>query len=168
MKKKLVFSLIATIMAFTNVSAQLDSATFDFWVGKWDAEWQNPQGVTEKGKNFIEKTLDGKVLQEHFEILTGANKGFLGTSISVYNPRTQSYHQAWADNTGGYINLVGEVIGDQKIFKTLPKQQGDLTLISRMIFYDIKQDSFTWDWELSKDNGATWQLQWRINYTRSK
>jgi len=36
----------------------------------------------------------------------------------------------------------------------------------RMIFYEIKKDSFTWDWENSTDYGKTWSLQWRINYKR--
>jgi len=158
--------LISFLFISNNLFAQLDSATFDFWVGKWDASWQNAKGETEKGTNFIEQTLDGKVLQEHFEILSGVNNGFKGTSISVYNPRTKSYHQAWADNSGGYFNFFGEVDGDKKIFKTEPRKRGEDTIIQRMVFYDIKKESFTWDWELSKDDGKTWTLQWRINYTR--
>jgi hypothetical protein len=35
-----------------------------------------------------------------------------------------------------------------------------------MVFYDIKKDSFTWDWEGTQDGGETWNLLWRINYTR--
>lgn len=168
MKKQVipVLLLMLAVLTVNNLYAQLDSTTFDFWVGKWDASWQNPQGVTEKGTNFIEKILDGRVIQEHFVILSGQNKGFKGTSISVYNPVTKSYHQAWADNSGGYFDFIAEVDGEKKIFTTQPRKRGDDTIIQRMVFYDIKHESFTWDWELTKDHGKTWSLQWRIHYTR--
>ena len=40
-------------------------------------------------------------------------------------------------------------------------QQGN-TVINRMIFHDIKSDSFTWDWQSSSDGGKTWQLNWQF------
>jgi hypothetical protein len=164
--KKVILVFLFGIITHQS-KAQLDSLTFDFWVGKWAATWQNSKGETETGTNLIEKILDERVLQEHFEILSGGNKGFKGTSISVWNSRNKTYHQAWADNQGGYFNFTGEVDGDKKIFKTSPRASGDQTIIQRMVFYDIKENSFTWDWESSTDNGDTWSLNWRINYSRS-
>ncbi|MDZ7691907.1 MAG: hypothetical protein U5K69_12400 [Balneolaceae bacterium] len=38
----------------------------------------------------------------------------------------------------------------------------------RMVFYDITATSFTWDWESSKNDEATWQLIWSIWYTRAQ
>ena len=35
-----------------------------------------------------------------------------------------------------------------------------------MVFYDIGENSLTWDWESSLDGGETWKLQWRIFYIR--
>jgi hypothetical protein len=37
-----------------------------------------------------------------------------------------------------------------------------------MVFYNIKADSFTWDWETSKDGGENFQLSWRISYQRKE
>ena len=39
-------------------------------------------------------------------------------------------------------------------------------LIQRMVFYNISKDKFDWNWESSKDNGKTWTLNWKLNYTR--
>jgi hypothetical protein len=39
----------------------LDSASFDFWVGKWNLTWDEGNGDMGKETNEIEKTLDGKV-----------------------------------------------------------------------------------------------------------
>lgn len=155
------------ILLFINTQAQndLNESTYDFWVGKWKAEWGTGDQKG-SGMNVITKTLDDKVLQENFQILEGQNAGFKGTSISVFNPRKKSWHQAWADNNGGYFNFIGEVIDDKKIFKTLPVEKDGKVIIQRMVFYNFSKDSFTWDWEATQDGGDTWKLQWRINYTR--
>jgi hypothetical protein len=141
-----------------------DSSLFDFWIGQWDLTWQNADGSIGSGTNNIEKTLDGKVIQENFR----DTKGFKGTSISVFNTQRKTWHQAWADNGGGFFNFFGDVEGDKKIFKTQPRELNGNTVILRMVFYDIKSDSLKWDWERSDDGGKTWKLNWRINYVRKK
>lgn len=158
--------LILILFPFS-ISAQSltvqDSALFDFWVGDWDLTWKNASGKIEKGTNSVVKILDGKVIQENFSFASGA---FKGTSISVYNSSRKIWHQAWADSQGGYFDFEGDVDGNKRIFKTRLREQNGQKIIQRMVFYDIKSDSFTWDWEQSRDGGVTWQLQWRINYVR--
>ena len=141
-----------------------DSTLFDFWVGKWELTWDNADGTKGRGSNRIEKTLDGKVIQENFQ----DTNGFKGTSISVYNTKNNTWHQAWADNQGGYFDLLGYVQGEKRMFQTSAKESGGKKIIQRMVFYDIKADSLKWDWEMSTDNGQTWTLQWRIFYSRVK
>jgi hypothetical protein len=36
----------------------------------------------------------------------------------------------------------------------------------RMVFTNIKPDSFDWRWEASTDGGKTWQVNWPIHYKR--
>ena len=157
------------LLAFMNFSLQAQTGQeFDFWVGKWDLKWDLGEGKVGRGVNHIVKTLDGKVIQENFEATdSGPMTGFKGTSISVFNPNTKVWHQAWADNQGGYFDFRGEIDGDKRIFKTKPLVNKDQNLVMRMVFYDISEDAFTWDWERSQDGGETWTLAWRINYTRS-
>jgi len=144
-----------------------DSLLFDFWVGTWEVSWDEGDGKKGTGQNVIEKTLDGKVIQENFAIDTGNGSGFKGTSISVYNPTTGTWHQAWADNQGGYYNFIGEVIGNKRVFKLAhPFKKDGKELTYRMVFYDINKDSLKWDWEYSTDGGETWELSWRIFYNR--
>lgn len=140
---------------------------FDFWVGKWDVTWDEGEGKIGRGTNHITKTLDEKVIQENFEILEGQSVGFKGTSISVYQPRFKRWKQAWADNNGGYYDFIGKFEGDKRIFQTevFETKEGK-QFTQRMVFYDIKENSLTWDWESSMDGGKTWKLNWRINYKR--
>ena len=36
----------------------------------------------------------------------------------------------------------------------------------RMVWYDIQEDRFNWNWERSDDGGKTWRVLWQIRYTR--
>ncbi len=157
----LLFSLIA------NAQSKIleDSTLFDFWVGEWSLEWTNADGSKSYGTNKIEKTLDGKVIQENFR---DPKSGAKGTSISVYNSKLKTWHQAWADNGGSYYDFEGAIDGEKRIFRTKEKEVNGEKIIQRMVFYNIKPDSLTWDWELTKDGGKTWTLQWRILYSRKQ
>ncbi len=158
----LSISLFITATIFSQDTSNQENA-FDFWVGNWSLEWIGKDSTIIKGTNIITKTLDAKVIKENFE---NPSTGFKGTSISVYNTKTKTWHQAWADNQGGYYNFIGEINGNKRIFKTLPKKVNDNIVIQRMVFYDITPTKFIWDWESTKDGGKTWKLNWRINYTK--
>lgn len=154
--------LIANLVAAQPLKLQ-DSTLFDFWIGDWDLSWTNSAGKVEKGTNRILRILDGKVIQESFSFASGT---FKGVSISVYNPTKKTWRQAWADTQGSYYDFEGDLDGENRIFKTKVREENGQKFIQRMVFYDIKPKSLTWDWESSRDGGATWQLVWRINYVR--
>jgi len=154
-------------LAQTNINELDPEQYFDFWVGEWEVSWEEGEGDMGCGTNIVEKTLDGSVIQENFRILEGNNKGFKGTSISVYQPRFDRWKQSWADNTGGYFDFTGKIDGNKRIFQTeVVEMEDGRKLIQRMVFYDITDNSMTWDWEASEDGGDTWTLNWRINYIR--
>jgi hypothetical protein len=155
-----------TVLSQTSVESLEPEEYFNFWVGQWEVSWEEGDGMGH-GTNHIEKTLDGKVLQENFEITEGQNTGFKGTSISVYQPRFERWKQAWADNNGGYYDFTGEIEGNKRIFQTeVGELEDGREFTQRMVFYDITEDSMTWDWESSEDGGETWTLSWRIFYER--
>lgn len=165
--RRLILQVILIVMVSQNIAAQSDvNKWFDFWVGRWDASWDEGEGKLGKGTNTITKVLDGTVVQEDFVITDGLQKGFKGMSLSVLGANSKQWHQAWADNQGGFYNLIGERNADVRVFKTPPRTVGGKEIVQRMVFKDVKTDSFTWDWEKSEDGGKTWKLEWRIDYKR--
>ena len=36
----------------------------------------------------------------------------------------------------------------------------------RMVWYDIEEQQFQWNWERSDDGGQTWRTLWHIDYTK--
>ena len=167
--KSLILASLLTFAAFPLIAEehkQAPETNFDFWVGQWDLTWEHADGSIGKGTNGIVKILDDNVIQENFRATEGAYAGMKGISISVYDPRQKSWFQTWQDNQGSNINLTGEFDGKRRIFKTAVRTVNEQQIISRMQFYDIRENSLIWDWERSTDNGDTWELQWRINYVR--
>ncbi|MEX0649150.1 MAG: DUF1579 family protein [Balneolaceae bacterium] len=139
---------------------------FDFWLGEWELTWQNEDGTTATGSNTIERILDGHIIREKFKAMTGDMAGFTGESYSAYNAGTGEWKQTWVDNQGAYLDFTGEISGDKRIFKrNALSPEGD-EFLQRMVFYNISEQSLTWDWETSQDDGQTWQLRWRIHYQR--
>lgn len=139
---------------------------FDFWIGEWNLTWEDPDGSTGTGFNTIERVLNDAVIKENFEGQTGAYTGYIGKSYSVYQPASGEWKQTWVDNSGGYLDFTGEFEDDRRLFtRTGTDQNGD-PIMQRMVFYDIQEESFTWDWEVSRDNGQSWILNWRIQYER--
>jgi len=149
---------------YWTLAQELTATSFDFWLGKWDLTWVDPNGSQGKGSNRIMRILDDQVIQEHFEASEGLYKGMKGTSISVFNPQTKMWHQTWQDNQGGNLVFTGRIDGDRKYFETA-LQNGQQ---SRMVFYGFSENGFFWDWESTIDSGQTWTLNWRIHYTKKE
>jgi len=130
---------------------------FDFWLGEWDAHW----GEDGKGANHVKRTLVGKVLQEDFNA-----PDLHGMSVSVYDPERNLWCQTWVDNKGTYLDFTGKF------------EDGKMTLVrdaivrgekckQRMVWYDIREDQFHWNWERSDDGADTWHVLWQIHYQRT-
>lgn len=164
--KKLTITFCMLLAGVVLNAQELAPDTYDFWLGKWQAKWVDSQGNAGEGTNHIYLITGEKVLHENFEIHKGVNAGYKGTSISVFNSSTKVWHQTWMDNQGGNIIFTGEILGEKRIFKTAMQEQNGQQIQSRMIFYNISDQSFSWDWERTTDGGKTWNLNWRIQYTR--
>lgn len=163
-----IFILVSFFAMFpVELHAQDDPKTwFDFWIGEWTVRWKDEDGTTGTGTNSVVRILDNTVIQENFRAETGTLSGYKGTSLSVYNPAKQSWHQGYADNQGAYFNFTGSRDGDKRIFQTAVVDRDGKKIVQRMVFSDISDETITWDWELSEDGGLTWNLKWKIYYAR--
>lgn len=171
-KSPLLFQLIFFFSLISHSSFAIDQALapenyFDFWLGEWNLKWYHEDGSVSTGYNRIVKILDGKVIQENFESYSEKEEVPLkGMSLSVYNPRSQQWHQAWTDNQGSYFNFIGEVEGDTRIFSMETSTPEGGKMIFRMVFSNIEEDSLLWTWEASDDGGDSWKQRWQIHYER--
>ncbi len=141
----------------------LEASQFDFWVGSWQGGWVDTEGKEQFAENIITKGINGCVIEENF---TFEDKSFFGKSLSMYNVNKKLWEQTWVDNNGSYMNFTGGINGSNMVMQRNVITKTGKEIIQRMVFTDITKDSFTWNWESSSDNGATWKLVWKILYTR--
>ena len=141
----------------TNEAAALRQ--FDFWLGDWDLTW----GEAGKGTNRITAVLDNRVIQEQFD--GTPSTPLQGLSVSTYNTQLGKWQQTWVDNSGSYLDFVGEfadgkmVLSREAVLEGKPIQQ-------RMVWHNITELALDWNWERSEDGGETWQVMWHIRYQR--
>lgn len=135
--------------------------TFDFWIGSWDAYWNDSL----QGTNTITKILGNAVVEENFLFNDGT---FSGKSWSVYDSSKNLWRQTWVDNSGSYLVFTGGLEDDKVVLKMTDKRtKSGKPLEMRMIFFNIKKDTFDWDWQSSPD-GINWRSEWFITYIRKK
>ena len=173
MKIRNILCLILTIIFSLSAFAQSDdkppcsypeAKQFDFWVGTWKAEWTDKDGIKQEGTNIIKKILGGCVVEENFDGNPGTP--LIGKSLSVYVPRLKKWKQTWVDNSGGYLDFVGEFeTGKMILSRDFLNKEGK-KISQRMVYYNIGEESFDWNWERSMDEGKAWNVMWKIHYTR--
>ena len=139
----------------------------DFWVGEWDLSFAQPGGTTGRATNRITRDEFGScVIAEHFE---QADIAYVGASHSMYHPQKKKWVQTWVDSGGAYITLVGgPVEGRPYSFELVTVEpKGPKQTWSRMIWQDVKPDSFTWRWQARQGDGS-YTDSWVIKYKRRK
>lgn len=141
--------------------ASPEFSQFDFWVGEWNLTW----GDSGRGTNTIDKVMGGCVIQENFDGTPSIQ--LKGMSVSTYNKNQGKWQQTWVDNSGGYLDFVGEFKEGKMILSRSFEKDGN-KIEQRMVWYNISDNELDWNWERSDDNGETWKVFWKIHYQRKK
>jgi hypothetical protein len=69
------------------------------------------------------------------------------------------------DNNGSYLDFTGTFEDGKMILVRDAVVRGEKCK-QRMIWYNIEESQFDWNWERSDDGGITWRTLWQIKYTR--
>jgi hypothetical protein len=135
---------------------------FDFWAGNWDVKDPSGQVV---GTNRITREYDGCVLQEHWVAL-GPQKQ-TGSSFNTYSPPVKRWHQTWVDSTGGFLLLDG-AMADKSMVLTgeMPARKGTGMVQHRIAFTPNANGTVRQLWEVSRDGGRTWAVNFDGTYVR--
>ena len=139
----------------------LGPEALDFWLGTWDLTWADGG----RGRNTIRRILDDRVIEESF-VDHASENALLGRSVSVRDSADGRWHQTWVDSTGGWIELVG-VEADGRISFQREFVRDGIAAIQRMVWLDVTDASFRWEWQRSRDGGTTWEVIWAIDYRRA-
>jgi hypothetical protein len=151
-------------------------ADFDFLMGRWNvrhrrlrerlkgsSSWEEFAGTS------IARPLLGGLGNIDENIMERASGRLEGTSIRFYNPLSQQWSIYWADSVnvilqppmiGGFVQGRGEFY-DQELFE-------GRAIFSRFIWSDITATSCHWEQAFSEDGGASWEVNWIMDFTRQE
>jgi len=131
---------------------------FDFWLGEWDVSW----GEDGWGTNHVLRIMNNKIIQENF-----STPDLQGMSVSSYDRERGVWCQTWVDNNGSYLDFTGKFDEGRMTLTRDAIVRGE-AFKQRMVWYNIEEDQFDWNWERSDDGGTTWRVMWQIKYKRKK
>ncbi len=84
---------------------------------------------------------------------------------SAWKPERRRWGQTWVDSSGTYLDFTGNfrdgrmaLFGCHRAWRACKQ---------RMVWYNIKQDEFDWNWERSDDEGETWRMLWQISQQKA-
>jgi hypothetical protein len=144
-----------TAQQTTNCTAP-EHRQFDFWLGDWDVK--GPKGNL-VGTNLITLELGGCVLQEHWT----NTQGNRGSSFNIFSNSDQKWHQAWVDDGGTFLNLIGEFKDGKMVLVN------DAPVVTDRITWNLvdgDKDRVRQHWEQSQDGGKTWTTAFDGLYVR--
>lgn len=131
---------------------------FDFWIGEWtvtDTKTGNPAG-----KSKIELLLGECVIMENWQPIVG----MAGKSFNIYNATEKKWRQTYVDASGSLLEFYDGEFKDGKMqFKMKP---GSDNAMHRLGFFKISDKEVRQLGEISKDNGASWQVEYDLMYKK--
>lgn len=129
-------------------------------IGKWSFKWHDNIGTENESNNegiwTFSRVLEGRGVQDTFVTSkinprTGKHEQEYGTTVRLYNPLNRNW-DIFYGCTGEAVLLVANREGDEIVLTcTSP-----VNLMMKWIFYDIRNDTFSWKNIVSFDNGKNW------------
>ena len=142
-------------------SANPQSRELDFWLGDWSITYP---GMPGNSNSSVSLSLDKCLLIESWD----GGKGHSGKNMFAYSSDDKSWHGLFADNQGRVHVFEGKVEkGTAEFFGPSVGSDGK-TFLNRIRVIRIGADKVQQTWEKSKDNGATWTVEFRGEYSRKK
>jgi hypothetical protein len=134
---------------------------FGRFVGTWDVDYgeigEDGKVTHFQGELIVGWVMDGHALQDLFiaDPTAAGTERTMGTTLRFLDSKSGKWHVTYIEPpTNTTVELTGGQEGDRIVLYGKDKQ-GSL----RWSFNDIKNDTFTWRGERSRDSGKTWRLE---------
>ncbi|MFE6751162.1 hypothetical protein ACFVGM_35315 [Kitasatospora purpeofusca] len=147
---------------------------FDFFHGSWDVanrrltspldpasgEWAEFPGCT------VVRSLFGGA--GNIEELTFPTLGRSGATLRLFDREREQWSIYWSDSRTGRLDppVVGGFAGDRGDFYGEDEYEGRPIRV-HFTWHRLGPDAARWEQEFSLDGGATWELNWVMDFTRT-
>jgi hypothetical protein len=148
-----------------------EARTFDRLVGTWDVDFGFPRddGTVrhKRGELLLGWVMDGHAVQDLWISYPadGERNRKIGTSFRFFDTALKQWRVIFINPELNYVvSTQGGLEGDRIVLRGTDADG----LPIRWTFNDIKQDSFLWRGEKSRDGGKTWKLEEEHHMTRRR
>ena len=147
-----------------------EASQFEFLIGTWDIVSEpNIPGVPERvrGRWTAQRSADGFMVVDEYRVFDDQGETvYLGETYRVFNPSKKRWEFRFVEPfSGTWHEGTGVKVGDEMHLMQGTPQGGAM---SKIRYYDIRPDRFSWVSERSRDGGKTWTKGTRIEATRAK
>jgi hypothetical protein len=152
------------------------SHDFDWLVGAWHVEHQRLNGRLVGSTDWV--PFDGTCVMSPLlaghgnvddNLLNRPGDNYRAVGLRCFDPKTKTWAIWWLDARtprsletpviGGFENGVGVFIADDTL--------RDKPVKVRFRWYDITPTTAKWEQAYSGDGGATWEVNWNMQFTRT-
>lgn len=145
-------------------------AQYDFLIGDWDTV------VTIKRKgseDFVyEAKWDNRWIADGYTVMQQWHGPYsAGIELRVYDKKSGTWlgQNSYQPQPGGWYENVGQFIDGEMHVTTTRERPDGVTEITKEIYHDISENSFTIRSETSVDGGKTWEIgELTVVATRTK
>lgn len=149
---------------------------FDFLLGEWDADIVRyaPDGTLTadaKGSWYAVASFGGKVIEDRLMQEENGVEASAAYSLRTYCAETKQWEMVyfWAEKPASSIMaFVGNRVGDEMHLNLQQIGQNGLVTTAQIRFFDITENSFSWENNTSIDNGVTWFISGSHKMRRRK
>jgi len=140
-----------------------ESRQFDFWIGEWDVT-SNLNAGASAGRSRVERIIGQCVIFENWTGRLGSGKSF-----NAWNPDLGCWQQNWMDDSGNVTNYTdGRLVDGAMRFLAEKKDAAGNWRKHRLTFFPLGPDRVRQLGEHSEDGGATWKVDYDLDYRRVK
>jgi SAM-dependent methyltransferase len=142
-------------------SANPESRQLDFWLGDWTVRYP---GISATSSSKVHFSLDKCLVVESWI----GGKGHRGENMFAYSSDDKSWHGMFADNEGRVHVFEGKVAhGAAEVIGPNRGPNGE-AILNRIKIVRLSDNTVKQTWEKSKDNGATWSMEFQGDYARKQ
>jgi len=142
-------------------AANLANRQFDYWLGKWKI---GVEGSSGNAHSTVSLSLDKCLVVENWD----GGKGHYGQNVFGYSADDKSWYGMFADNEGRvHIFTSGKVASGSAEFEGTSHGPNGESILNRVKVIRLNPNKVEQSWEKSNDNGATWNMVFRGEYSRA-
>jgi hypothetical protein len=132
---------------------------FDFWVGEWDVFDEG--GSTKEAHATVTRVQNGCGLREQYRGVDGSG----GESLSMYDPATSEWQQAWVSDRGQIVFIQGKLEGNAMALSGTDHSVGAQLLVRGV--WKPEREGVRETAERSSDGGRTWTRWFDLSFRTS-